>query len=810
MQTEINITTPKDILSIVQFNAIDKNWKYKNKRKDMYAYQAEGVAGITNRLNQFGLAILADEVGMGKTFQALATIAYQLKKKPKSKILVFTPRKEVLTQWKDVEYEEFKNKHLIEKKLLPELDDVDELENLKEGLNPNNKKIVFAKVTSLSYVNNYDKKGFKSFEKCINSLKDFDLIIIDEAHLFRNYENNGILFNDRTNNANKIFSQTNSKILLMTATPLHSKPDDILHIVSVFNKNFLSLDTNALMKKLMIRRLRIMSNGMNKYSYRQEQNLAVSLSKSNDKKDELFFALLQKTIIQKAQNHDLGKSKHLLNLLEGRTFDENIDQYTESNREIKKIVESVVRAYKKCYKKTPSNQKYESVLNQIGKQDDKALVFVRRKASAFVLAKKSIEEFDKFAWRLLSNSETIPKRDGFDRELNLKGINSKIDEFAKYKAVREYFTTYKEHISLKSGTRDITIFRHMANEYFDKYSVFNNDDFKNFQQELLDEEEQELLDEKIPKSKVLDLFKTKKSESSTSASRFVKKFDKNKAYADFFTEFLPKILSYEKHIDKYELIKSAILHSSIGVVELFTCDMNTRNYKTFCNKVKMKNEKENFLFVDEIKEFIEHFDNFKKYLKSNNNAVENDDDNDGISSEEKLDSYDVKIFHNSQPSYPYLSETKNKSVIARFNSPFFPKMLCGTSTLQEGLNLHLFCNKVYHFGSAYSVGDDEQRTGRVDRIHGKMDRELCISKESKLNIYYPYLEKTFDEENLRVMLCNKRATEEKIDKCQEVSNSDINMKIECEKGIADLFYNSTNVEVMNDIEPFDWKIKKTV
>ena len=63
------------------------------------------------------------------------------------------------------------------------------------------------------------------------------------------------------------------------------------------------------------------------------------------------------------------------------------------------------------------------------------------------------------------------------------------------------------------------------------------------------------------------------------------------------------------------------------------------------------------------------------------------------------DDENQKIFYGAAPAFSFTSENrKNTTVLDRFNSPFFPKLLCGTSTLQEGVNLQGFCDRVYHFG----------------------------------------------------------------------------------------------------------------
>ena len=171
----LNIVTPENILELVNFNIEkDNNWVYDSKNKDMYSYQAEGSAGLWNRLEHYGLAILADEVGMGKTYQALAVVAKQFKEKPDSKILIISPRYEVLRQWKNEEYNEFKTKHLKNKDLLPSEDRIISLKNFKNGFDlKDNVQIVFAKTTSFEIdaedynYKSYIKKCFM-FNKIIN------------------------------------------------------------------------------------------------------------------------------------------------------------------------------------------------------------------------------------------------------------------------------------------------------------------------------------------------------------------------------------------------------------------------------------------------------------------------------------------------------------------------------------------------------------------------------------------------------------------------------------------------------------------
>ena len=337
-------------------------------KADFATLQIEGVAMLINRLNQFNIALLADEVGMGKTFQALAVITEQFRQKTDSKVLVITPRKEVLNQWKEEEYNEFREKHLldIEETFLPKNDDINiqEVWNFRNGLlaeNPN-AKIVFAKATSFSTEENLDeKKGQKDFrrDQLIKDIKMFDLIVVDEAHKFRNYDEDSDDSSLIIRTAKMLFGniKTDAKILLMTATPLHSRIGDFKRISTLFNiqnSDYLAIKDNEkdLMKNIMVRRLRVMSNGKNKYTYRNEEKKDISLTDENvkDYKNELFFAMLQKEYAKSDTDKDLSKSKHLLDFLEGTGFDENFEanDIEQKPNFYKRIKTNINNYYNKC------------------------------------------------------------------------------------------------------------------------------------------------------------------------------------------------------------------------------------------------------------------------------------------------------------------------------------------------------------------------------------------------------------------------------------------------------------------------------
>ena len=71
----------------------------------------------------------------------------------------------------------------------------------------------------------------------------------------------------------------------------------------------------------------------------------------------------------------------------------------------------------------------------------------------------------------------------------------------------------------------------------------------------------------------------------------------------------------------------------------------------------------------------------------------------------------------------------NQRLVRQFRMPGFPLVLVTTGVLQEGEDLHTFCRRVMHYGIAWTPSAMEQRTGRVDRIGGLVQRRLDGSPE---------------------------------------------------------------------------------
>lgn len=160
--------------------------------------------------------ILADEVGLGKTIEASIVMA-QFWAERKRRILIIAPAS-LRQQWKQELWEKF----MLPSELLDK-QSMDSLLNASANRNPT--------ILICSY----------EFARANESslMRRWDLIVTDEAHRLRNYWQKNSKVAD---SVAQIFRHS-SKVVLLTATPLQNKLEELYGLVSTFAPDFFhSLD----------------------------------------------------------------------------------------------------------------------------------------------------------------------------------------------------------------------------------------------------------------------------------------------------------------------------------------------------------------------------------------------------------------------------------------------------------------------------------------------------------------------------------------------------------------------------------------
>ena len=183
----------------------------------LFNFQKDAATGIINKLETYSGCILADSVGLGKTFTALAVVKYyELRNRS---VLVLCPKK-LADNWLNY--------------------------------NRNLKTNIFAKDRF-----NYDvlchtdlqRTSGESFGTPLNRINwgNYDLVVIDESHNFRNND----AFKDRETRYQKLMNAVikegvKTKVLMLSATPVNNRFNDLRNQLALAYEG----DQEILSKKL--------------------------------------------------------------------------------------------------------------------------------------------------------------------------------------------------------------------------------------------------------------------------------------------------------------------------------------------------------------------------------------------------------------------------------------------------------------------------------------------------------------------------------------------------------------------------------
>ncbi|MCA3083257.1 MAG: DEAD/DEAH box helicase family protein [Burkholderiales bacterium] len=183
----------------------------------LFNYQKDAATGIINKLETYSGCILADSVGLGKTFTALAVVKYyELRNKS---VLVLCPKK-LADNWLNY--------------------------------NRNLKTNIFARDRF-----NYDvlchtdlsRTSGESFGTPLNRINwgNYDLVVIDESHNFRNND----AYKDKETRYQKLMNKVikegvKTKVLMLSATPVNNRFNDLRNQLALAYEG----DSENLSKKL--------------------------------------------------------------------------------------------------------------------------------------------------------------------------------------------------------------------------------------------------------------------------------------------------------------------------------------------------------------------------------------------------------------------------------------------------------------------------------------------------------------------------------------------------------------------------------
>jgi len=241
--------TPRELFKLLVWKWFDGRVEPIEKKDILAEFQLIGVINAINKINKHNGVIIADSVGLGKSFIGASIIEeyivgklpdwdpnkYGISKDRKA-LLILPPS--LIPQW---EHLLFKSGYFfsgqIYSKQKPTTTERIKIYEIYKKTDDGILKLGEVALMSLGISSNYSERDIVD----LGLNYDYDLILIDEAHKFRNRQTNRwknarmLRFKDHKNP-----SLFQNKFILLTATPLNNTIWDIYNLIKLFSDNLFS------------------------------------------------------------------------------------------------------------------------------------------------------------------------------------------------------------------------------------------------------------------------------------------------------------------------------------------------------------------------------------------------------------------------------------------------------------------------------------------------------------------------------------------------------------------------------------------
>lgn len=360
----------------------------------LYNFQKDGVLGAIDKLEKYNGCILADSVGLGKTFEALAVIKYYESRN--NRVLVLCPKK-LRENW--LTYKGNRKDNVLEKDRL-----------------------------NYDVLNHTDLSRYSGHSGEINLEKiyweNYDLIVIDESHNFRNNNNKK---DDKETRYSRLLNQIikkgiKTKVLMLSATPVNNKMNDL--------KNQIAFATEGEDTALNIHGIKSIEQTLRKAQ--MAFNRWSDLSEEKKKLETLlellemdYFKLLDMLTIARSRKHiqkyydtsSIGKFPERLKPLNIKSDIDTLNEFIpfpELNRLIRSLnlaiyspIKYVLPSKLEGYNKKYDTKTGKSVFKQVDREE--SLVHLMR-INILKRMESSIHSFGLTVSKLLQNIDIVIKK----------------------------------------------------------------------------------------------------------------------------------------------------------------------------------------------------------------------------------------------------------------------------------------------------------------------------------------------------------------------------------------------------------------
>lgn len=373
----------------------------------LYDFQKDAVLGLINKLERYNGCILADSVGLGKTFSALGVVKYYQERN--KSILVLCPKK-LGDNWKTF------------------LNNYDDNPLLADRFNYD----VLYHTDLLR-----DKGDSNGVDLSRVKWENYDLIVIDESHNFRNNDSGNKKTTRYKKLLNIIKTGVKTKLLMLSATPVNNRFTDLKNQIALAYEGHTHLKDEKLNISSSIDSvLRKAQQTFNKWSKLEEherttKKLLLELNQNFD-----FFKLLDAVTMARSRKHiekyyDMNSIGKFPTRLSPLSISSHITELTEV-MEIKEIYKKLSAFEMSIY------SPFSYILDS--KQDFYANLYDNEIANNSVLRQSSREKSLKTLMRVNFLKRLESSVDSFRLTLdkfatNIQNTIAKIDAFEKGQSV---------------------------------------------------------------------------------------------------------------------------------------------------------------------------------------------------------------------------------------------------------------------------------------------------------------------------------------------------------------------------------------
>lgn len=371
----------------------------------LYNFQKDGVVGAINKIETYGGCIIADSVGLGKTFEALAVIKYYELRN--YRVLVLAPKK-LRENWSVYRLNDKRN-------------------------------ILAEDRFSYDLLNHTDLSRKSGYSGDINlehiNWGNYDLIVIDESHNFRNNEAR----NDRVTRYSRLMEEiikagVKTKVLMLSATPVNNKLDDLKNQIAFITEGKDSALEKTANIKSVSHTIRIAQTQYNKWSNLDEEERTTE--RLLDMLSWDYFSLLDSLTIARSRRHiekyynmnDIGKFPNRLIPLNIKESIDEIGQFPPMEQINNKILRLKLAVYSPMQYILPNmraiySEKYDTKIanGKVFKQTDRenSLIYLM-KSNLLKRLESSIHSFTLTLEKIIQNIDLhIRKIENFDPNLDI-------------------------------------------------------------------------------------------------------------------------------------------------------------------------------------------------------------------------------------------------------------------------------------------------------------------------------------------------------------------------------------------------------